>query len=352
MVSRKMSVMIRISSVGRRLVRFLPLSILRLVALRLAQAVPLILAVSAVTFYLIFASPGSYISNLRASNPRMSERELVLLQERLGISQDARWYNTWARWWWGVASRGDLGTSFQNGRPVGPIMLDALGATALLSGVSMVLAWIAAIPLGIVAALRRNTLLDYAASGFAFLCLSVPGVVLAALALMLADASGWFPPGGMTSQNHHTLATRWERLLDVGHHLLLPAVVLAAGSMATLTRQMRSNLLETLEADFVRTALAKGLTRPQAIFRHALRNALNPLITLLGFSIAGLLSGSFIVETIMNWPGLGRVVYEAFVAKDMYVVTVGVVMGTGMLLLGNLIADILLAWNDPRIEIQ
>jgi peptide/nickel transport system permease protein len=113
---------------------------------------------------------------------------------------------------------------------------------------------------------------------------------------------------------------------------------------------MRSNLLETLQSDFVRTARSKGLSYSAAVYGHALRNAINPLITLLGFSVAGLLSGSFLVETIMNWPGLGRIVYEAYVAKDMYVVTVGVIMGTVMLLVGNLIADILLVLNDPRIS--
>jgi peptide/nickel transport system permease protein len=328
------------------------MSIFRVIFLRLLQAIPLVTAVSAVTFFLIFTSPGNYVANLKAATPRMSDREFLLLQKRLGITEDARWYETWGKWCWGVVTRGDLGTSFRNGRPVNRIIAEALGATALLSVTSMVIAWMVAIPLGILAALRRNTVLDYAASGFAFLGLSVPAIVLAALALMLADATGLFPPGGMTSQNHHNLPTRMDRILDIAHHLLLPALVLAAGSMATLTRQMRSNLLETLEADFVRTARAKGLSRFRAIFVHALRNAINPLITLMGFSIASLLSGSFIVETIMNWPGLGRIIYEAYQAKDMYVVTVGVVMGTVMLLLGNLIADIALMLNDPRIQLD
>jgi peptide/nickel transport system permease protein len=326
--------------------------VLRLVAMRILQGIPLVLGVSAVTFFLIFASPGNYVSNLRAANPNMSDREFVLLQQRLGITPDARWYETWAKWVGGIITRGELGTSFRNGRPVNRILGDAMGATALLGFASMAIAWTIAIPLGMLAAIRRNTFMDYGASGIAFLGLSVPPIVLAALALMLADSTGWFPPGDMTSKDHHLLRTRWDRWMDIGHHLILPALVLAAGSMASLTRQMRSNLLETLEADFVRTARAKGISFTWAVLGHAFRNAINPLITILGFSIAGLLSGAFLVEAIMNWPGLGRIIYDAYQAKDMYVVAVGVVMGTVMLLIGNLISDILLMANDPRIRMN
>ena len=143
-----------------------------------------------------------------------------------------------------------------------------------------------------------------------------------------------------------------EQIWDRFHHLVLPTLVLAASELAGIMRQMRSNLLDTLRAEFVTTARAKGLPERSVVYKHALRNAINPLLTIFGYSLAGLLSGAFIVENIMAWPGLGRLTMEALFAKDYQLVVAGVVMATGLLVVGNFIADLLLAWSDPRIRLK
>ncbi len=181
--------------------------------------------------------------------------------------------------------------------------------------------------------------------------MSVPDVLLALLALWFAAATGWFPVGGAQSPLHD-LMSPLQQLWDYAHHLILPALVLAASDLAGIMRQMRSNLLDTLRAEYVTAARARGLGEGWVVYKHALRNAINPLLTIFGYSLAGLLSGAFIVENIMAWPGLGRLTMEAFFAKDSYLVVDCVVMATVLLVVGNFIADILLAWSDPRIRLK
>jgi peptide/nickel transport system permease protein len=192
---------------------------------------------------------------------------------------------------------------------------------------------------------------DRGCSLVAFVGLSVPDVLLSLLALWFAAATGLFPVGGAQSPVYDLLSPAqqfWDRM----HHLILPALVLAAADMAGIMRQMRSNLLDTLRAEYVTAARARGLGEGWVIYKHALRNAINPLLTIFGYSLAALLSGAFIVENIMAWPGLGRLTMEAFFAKDSYLVVDCVVMATALLVIGNFIADLLLAWSDPRIRLN
>jgi peptide/nickel transport system permease protein len=211
--------------------------------------------------------------------------------------------------------------------------------------------WLIAIPLGILSATRQYSWIDKLCSAIAFLGLSVPAVFLALLALLFAKLTGWFPIGGLRSIDHDTF-TAWGKCVDILHHLALPSVVLAASGLATYMRQMRGSLLDELRADYLTTARAKGLSEPVVISKHAVRNAINPLITLFGFSLSGLLSGSVLVETVMAYPGLGRTVVEALFAQDEYLVVAALLMGTVLLILGNLVADLLLALSDPRIRLQ
>jgi len=180
--------------------------------------------------------------------------------------------------------------------------------------------------------------------------LAIPEVFLALLLMLFAYKTGWFPTNGMRSIDHDSLS--WMgKMLDIAHHLVLPAIVLATVPLASRTRQMRANLLDVLRADYVTTARAKGLPESRVILRHALPNALNPLITLFGYTLGGLLSGSFLVENVMGWPGLGRVAIEALTTRDLYLVMGSVLMASTVLILGNLVADILLALSDPRIRV-
>jgi peptide/nickel transport system permease protein len=198
---------------------------------------------------------------------------------------------------------------------------------------------------------NKDSLVDRGCAMIAFVGLSVPEILLALLALMFAAASGWFPIGGAQSSLYDVM-TPTERFWNRAHHLVLPVLVLAASHLAGIMRQMRSNLLDTLRADYVTAARAKGLPEGWVIYKHALRNAINPLLTIFGYSLAGLLSGAFIVENIMAWPGLGRLTIEAYTAKDSMLVVDSVVMATALLIIGNFVADILLAWSDPRIRLK
>lgn len=320
---------------------------LRLIVRRLFTAIPLLLAVSFVTFFLLFHSPGSYVSALKI-DPKIPQATLDELIKRLGL--DRPFYEVWARWVWGVVTRFDFGHSFPNKVPV----LDHIGvrvnATLLLALTSTLFAWILALPLGIAAAIKQNGVIDRVASAIAFIGLSVPAVLLALLAVFFAARTGILPPGSMTSDNYASMTSRWDRMKDIAWHLILPTVVLGLGGLAIYTRQMRSNLLETLKTDYMRTAMSKGLPYWKAVVKHAVRNAVNPLITLFGFAFSDLLSGAFLVENVMAWPGLGLTTIEAYNEKDMFVVATSVIIATTMLIVGNLLADILLALNDPRIR--
>jgi peptide/nickel transport system permease protein len=253
-------------------------------------------------------------------------------------------------WLKGVA-QGDMGYSVAYKVPASQLIFGRLWNTFLLSLTATVLSWGVAVPLGIWAAVKKDSWADRLCSLIAFVGLSIPDVLLALLALMFAAATGWLPVGGAQSSLYDLMPTG-ERILDTLRHLILPAIVLAASDLAGIMRQMRSNLLDTLRAEFLTAARAKGVLEGWVIYKHALRNAINPLLTIFGYSLAGLLSGAFIVENIMAWPGLGRLTMEALQSKDYFLVVDSVVMAAGLLVAGNFVADLLLAWSDPRIRLK
>lgn len=320
---------------------------IRLIIRRIFASIPLLLAVSFVTFFLLFHSPGNFLDSMRL-NPQITKEFLDAETKRLGLDQP--FYRIWLNWVWNIVRHGDFGSSLQYKVPVSELIGARLWATFLLSLTSTLFAWLLAIPLGIAAATNHNGIVDRLASAIAFLGLSIPAVLLALLAIYFAAVSGLFPSGDMRSLEYYQLTSTWARMKDIGYHLVLPTIVLGCGGLAIYTRQMRSNLLETLRTDYMRTAISKGVPYWRAVWRHAFRNALNPLITLFGFAFSDLLSGAVLVENVFAWPGLGRATIEALLQKDMFVVAAAVMMATVMLIIGNLLADILLAANDPRIR--
>jgi peptide/nickel transport system permease protein len=167
---------------------------------------------------------------------------------------------------------------------------------------------------------------------------------------LLAQRTGWFPVGGMQSPNFSQMSPG-QRFWDVAHHLVLPMVVLGTRGVATIMRQMRGNLLDVLNENYVLAARARGLKERTVIIKHAVRNAINPLITILGFELAGLLSGAALVESVMSWPGLGRLLLTSVQGQDLFVAMGAFLMGALLLILGNLVADVLLALTDPRIKV-
>ncbi|MGH7940333.1 MAG: ABC transporter permease [Limisphaerales bacterium] len=314
---------------------------------RVLHLIPLLIAVSLLTFLLMALSPGDYFTALQ-QNPMISPDTIARLKAEFHL--DHPWYVRYI-FWLKNAVCGNFGISMAYNIPAASLIAMRLWNTFLLSLTALIIAWGIAIPLGIWAAVRKDTWVDRACSMFAFVGLSVPDVLLSLLAVWFAEATGWFPVGGAQSALHEFM-TPWQQFWDTAHHLILPAMVLAASDLAGIMRRMRACLLDTLRAEYVAAARARGLGEGLVVYKHALRNAINPLLTLFGYSLAALLSGAVVVENIMAWPGLGQLTVQAFLAKDSYLVVDSVVMATVLLVTGNFVADILLAWVDPRIRLR
>ena len=313
---------------------------------RVLTLIPLLLGVTLLAFLLTYLAPGDFLSQM-AENPMLSAETIDQMRRKFGLDQP--WYVQYALWLKNVFLHLDFGESFAYRQPVFEVIAPRMGNTLLLALAAAVVAWGLAIPLGILSAVKQYKWQDKVASFTAFLGLSIPEIFFALLLMYFAAKTGWFPVGGMRSLDHDQL--QWgAQLADIAHHLVLPAFVLGTVPMAARMRQMRANLLDVLRLDYVTTARAKGLAEDVVVWKHAVRNAINPLITLFGFTLASLLSGSFIVEIVMNWPGLGSLTLEALQRQDLYLVMGSVVMAATMLVLGNLVADVLLAVADPRIK--
>jgi len=312
---------------------------------RILVAIPLLLAMSLLTFVLMQMTPGNFFDSLKM-DPSVSKETIARYEQLYNLDKPVLLqYLVWLK----NVCKFEFGYSFFYNVPVSRILSDRLFNTLILSLASMVITWGLAIPLGIWAAVNRGRLIDKFLSFISFSCLSIPGFFLAILLLYAASRTGWLPLGGMVSANYDQLSLT-GKLLDLCKHLVIPAIVISIGSVASLQRVMRGNLLEVLRKQYVLTARAKGLPEHVVTYKHALRNAINPMITMFGYSLSGLLGGAALTEIICNWPGLGSLMLTAVRSKDVYLVMSSMLMGGVLLLLGNLIADILLAWSDPRIR--
>lgn len=315
---------------------------------RILQALLTLLLASALSFFIIQLAPGDYLDTLRL-NPQISQETLQDLQTRFGLDKPV-WQQYW-RWLTQVVTQGNFGISFAYQRPVADILWERIPPTLLLAFSSIVITWAIAIPLGIIGAVHQNKAIDRVLRVISYIGQGFPTLITGLLLLFFAQlTSPLFPVGGMTSIDHADLSW-FGKMLDIGWHLILPTLALSITGFAGLQRIMRGQMLDVLRQDYIRTARAKGLPENRVIYVHALRNAVNPLITLLGFEFASLLSGAFITESFFNWPGLGRLILEAVRAQDLYLVMASLMMGAVMLILGNLIADLLLKVADPRISL-
>ena len=244
--------------------------------------------------------------------------------------------------------KGDLGYT-ASGEKVSTKLKERIPNTLLLTIIVIFMTWITGIPLGILSAIKKETAFDRMLTVLSSVGMAIPSFFFAILLLMFAVKTGWFPVDGLTSYNFNEM-TFCAKCIDISKHLVLPVIVLFTISLSSLQRQMRANMLEVLDSDYVKFARAKGLSEFKVIFKHALRNAINPMITLLGFEFAGLLSGAALTEYVFQYPGLGRLILEAVMKSDINLVMASLMMGTIMLILGNLLADILLMITDPRIR--
>ena len=311
----------------------------RYILKRVLQTIPLLVGISLLTFVLLQLTPGDFLNQM-AENPGIAPEAIDAMRRRFGLDQP--WYIQYALYLQNLVLHFDFGESFSRHQPVFTVLREGLGNTLLLAVASA---------LGIWAAVRQHSWVDRLLSLIAFVWLSIPEILSGLLLLMLAARTGWFPVGGMRSLDYDDLTT-WGQFLDLAHHMALPALVVGLIPLASRMRQMRSNLLDVLRLDYVTTARAKGLDERVVVFKHALKNALNPMITLFGYTLGALVSGSFVAEIIFSWPGLGRITLDALLTQDQYLVMGSVLMASLVLIAGNLIADILLAIADPRISYE
>ncbi len=318
---------------------------MRYIVRRFLHMFPLVIGISLISFFIIQLAPGDFLTQ-QALNPQVSTERIAQERARFGLDEPVYvQYFIWLK----NALRLDFGHSFSYRVPVFRLIASRLFNTFILSLSAMIFTWILSIPLGIISAIKQYTWVDKLLTFLAFLGLAIPNFFFALLLLFMAMRTGWFPVGGMYSVNYHSLSLL-AKIGDRLYHLILPTIVLGTSGMAGLMRQMRGNLLDYLKADFVTTARAKGLSERVVIWKHAVRNAINPIITIFGLSLPGLLSGAALTEIVMAWPGLGRLMLEAVLAQDLYLVMGSLIMGSVLLILGNLVADLLLAWVDPRIR--
>ncbi len=310
---------------------------------RILQSIPILILVSIISFFLIRLSPVDPLAELKL-NPAVSKQTIEAETKRLGLDKPIIvQYLYWGK----NFIKGDMGTT-TTGEKVSSKIKERAVNTLLLSLCVIFSTWIIGIPIGIIAALNYKSKFDRFLTLFSSFGMAIPSFFFAVLMLIFAQKTGLFPIGGLTSANYYML-TPIQKVLDVTHHLILPTFVLTTLSLAGLSRQMRANLLDTLNSDYIKYAIAKGLSKKKVILKHALRNAINPLVTMLGFEFAGLLSGAALTEYVFQYPGLGRLILEAVMKSDINLVMAGLVIGSFMLVLGNIISDILLKLVDPRV---
>lgn len=314
-------------------------------ARRTVHGLLLLAGVSLLTFLLLSLAPGNFYDELRL-NPQISPDTVAAIKAQYGMDRPLP-----ARYllWLASVARGQFGYSLQYHESVSSLIWPRARNTLLLTGFATLLAWMIALPWGTLEALRRGGWIDRAGAALTAALLAIPDVLLGLLLLLLAAKTGWFPAGGMSSLAvDHAPASL--RIWEAARHLFLPVAALVLGSLPVIVRHTRSAMILALDSPFVQAARANGIRASRVLWRYAFPAALNSLISLFGFSIGGLLSMSLLIEVILGWPGLGPLVLEAMLARDIYVVMAAVVLSSVFLVGGNLLADLLLYWNDPRIR--
>ena len=316
---------------------------------QILQMVPLLVAISIVSFVIIKAAPGDpLVVYIDPSKPPPTAEDLNRLRTNLGLDQPI--YVQYFRWLVGLL-QGDLGFSFSAKRPVLDEIGDRLPNTLLLGLTSLIVALVIAVPVGVLSAVRRYSLLDYVITTLSFIGISMPGFFLALLLMQIfAVQWRWLPTTGMRNVRHDYEGI--QAVLDVARHLILPAAALSTASLARWVRYQRSSVLNVLSQDYIRTARAKGM-RERRVFRvHALRNALIPMVTLVGLSIPQLVSGAFIIEFVFGWPGMGLLGVNAALKRDFPVIMGVTMLSAVFIVVGNFLADIAYHWVDPRIRYE
>jgi len=311
---------------------------------RIIQSIPLIVGITIISFFIAQLAPGNPLRLM--INPSSTPQEIAEAEARLGLDKPiiVQYFN----WLKNVAS-GNLGYSIKNGRAVLGVILERLPATLLLTITSWILGFAVAIPLGVYSAVRKYSIADYALTVFTFFGISVPSFFFGlGLIYIFTVKLHWLPSHGLETVGRSI--TGLQYYVDRVEHLIMPAVVLSLANVARVMRYTRSSMLDVVQADYIRTARAKGLSERMVLYKHALKNALIPVVTLMGLTIPLLFGGAFITETVFSWPGMGKLGVDAIFARD-YPVIMGINVFTAVLVLaGNLVADILYAVVNPEIR--
>jgi len=318
---------------------------MRYLARRFLHALLLFAAATVLTFLFTALTPGNYFDEIRL-NPQISSETLNALKASHDL--DKPLVVRYLHWVKSVA-RGEMGYSFAYNSSVWPLLEPRTRNTLVLTVTATLLAWLIALPLGIWSAEYQLRWPDRVITTASAVLLVIPDIALALGLLLLGVRTHWFPAGGMASVGAESLPFQ-TRAWDLLRHLVLPVTILVLSAQPILIRHIRAAIAETLNEGFMRAAEAHGIPRRRLLWRYALPAAANPLISLFGFSIGTLLSGSLLVEVITGWPGLGPFLLEAILARDVYVVIGGVLFSTAFLITGNFVADLLLFWTDPRIR--
>jgi peptide/nickel transport system permease protein len=318
---------------------------MRYLAIRSAQAVLLLFGVSFFAFAFEAMSPGDFFQEMRL-NPRISQNAISRFRSQYGMDQPFLLrYGHWLK----SVGHGDLGYSLAYGSSVAPLLRTRARNTLFLTTTAMFLTWLSALPLGIWCAAWSGGWLDRLCLLGTSTLLVIPELLLGLCFLALAVRTGWFRTGGMVSPGFEGLSP-WNQVADLVAHLFLPALVLSLGGFPVLFRHVRTAILEVLDSPFVRAARGHGISHTRILLRHALPVALNPIVSLFGLSLASLLSISLLTEVIMSWPGLGTLLLEAVLARDVYLVIGATMFSTLFLVMGSAVADILLYASDSRIH--
>ncbi len=304
-------------------------------------------------FAIISLAPGSFveyrIEQLRQQGGNLTQDQIQALYRRSGLDQPV--YTQFWLWITGFV-RGDFGQSFQYDLPVSEMIGSRLMFTIIISVLTLILSWTLAIVVGVYSATHRYTLPDYLITVLQFIGLSVPGFLLALILMVFAQQTLGQQVGGLFSSQYTDAPWSWAKFVDLLGHLWIPVIVLGASGTAGLSRIMRANLLDVMGMQYIQTARAKGLNEGVVTWKHAVRNAIHPLIMVLGGSLPGIISGETIVAIVLNLQTTGPLYFNALIQKDMYLAITFLMFLAITLVIGNLLADILLAWVDPRIRYE
>jgi peptide/nickel transport system permease protein len=321
--------------------------VLRFVVGRVLLMIPALLVVSVLVFAVVRLQPGGFLTQY-LEDPRFSPETVERIKRQFGLDRPPE--VQYLRWLEGIVTRGDFGFSFLNGRPVAGLLWERLGWTLFLALLTIACTWLVAIPLGVYTALRPHGPAAAAVNLASYFGQAVPDFLLALLLVAFVLSRGGVDVGGLFSPREIDAPWGWAKLGDMLAHLWIPVAAISLEGAAGLMRQMRVKLLDVLGADYVRTAQAKGAPARIVLWKHAFRNAINPLISLAGLSLPGLISSTILVSIVLNLPTIGPFLYDSLLNKDQYVVTTLLLFSSLLLMLGSLLADLALLWADPRIR--